>query len=612
MGAARRGAEDLLLAYRIRTVRIGIWSTGFALAALVVYELLPGRPPIDRIPFLVELAIAAVGVAIVALLPWERILAHPRGMFVFYAWSLLDIGLIAALIVSSGGPSSAAFLLFALTNLFFAASYPASGQIALTIITSVAYVVAAAASGPVRLGETFFRLAILALVVYMASYLSRQLMRQMADLAAARGESEQRANLLAIVARRSRDFSVVSVDEVLARVTSAAIELGFEAAEISLIDADDDSYEVVHPRNLPESYSAVRHSASEGLVGRARRTRSIVRADYSTLSDAVPELKEGGFRSTLAAPIEVGGDVVAVLSAGLKHESDIKPESVEAFELLAAIAGRALENARRIEELEHRADLEAQLHQAQRLEMVGQLAGGIAHDFNNLLTVISNCATFAARDLPQEDARREDLDEIQDAAGRGSRLVRQLLEFSRRRNVDVRLVDLNQSVRDMERLLDRAVGDEVDLTLALSEDVPSVRMDRGHIEQILMNLAVNARDAMTDGGSLRIETASEDSAEGTRAVLSVTDNGHGMDAATVAQIFEPFFTTKEAGRGTGLGLATTQGLVRQAGGRISCRSQPGAGTTFRIVLPAGDTSETPAEDEVLDATRFEAETVGRD
>ena len=592
---ARPGTDDLLLAYRIRTVRIGIWSTALALLSLVVYALLPGRPGIHAVAFVAELATAAIGVAIVAVLPWGRILVHPRGMFVFYAWSLLDIGLIAALMVSSGGPASAAFLLFALTNLFFAASYPASGQVALTIITSVAYVVAAAAEGPVRLGETFFRLAALALVVYMASYLSRQLMRQMADIAVARRESERRANLLATVAQRARDFSVSSVDEVLAGVTSSAIDLGFEAAEISLIDDESDTYEVVHARNLPESYTSERHDASTGLVGRARRTRAVVLADYATVGDAVEELKIGGFRSTLAAPIEIEGRVAAVLSAGLKTDRSLQPEEIEAFELLAATAGRALENARRLEEVEERADLEAQLHHAQRMEMVGQLAGGIAHDFNNLLTVITNCATFVARDIPTDDPRRDDLEEIQDAAGRGSRLVRQLLEVSRRRTPDVQVVDLKETLQDMERLLDRALGEGVALRLDVGERTPPVRIDRGHIEQIVLNLAVNARDAMPEGGTLAIRAELEETDDGGRAVISVTDDGEGMDADTMSRIFEPFFTTKEPGRGTGLGLATTRGLVRQAGGRIACRSQPGSGTTFTIVLPAGGDAPAPAE-----------------
>ena len=597
------GAEELLLEYRIRTVRIGIWSTGLALAALVVYSLLPGRPAIHLGVYLIELFVAAIGVVVVATLPWARILAHPRGMYVFYAWSLLDIGLIALLIVATGGPASAAFLLFALTNLFFAASYPTSGQIGLTVITSVAYVAAVAASGPVRVGETFMRLSVLALVVYMASFLSRELMRKMAALAEARRESERRANLLAIVARRARDFSVLSADEVLGGVTASALELGFVAAEICLIDEESDTYEVVHPRNLPESYTSARHGASHGIVGRALRTRSLVAADYSLVGDGIRELQEGGFRSTLAAPIEVGGRVAAVLSAGLREPREFEPEEIEAFELLAAQAGRALENAQRIEEVEQRADLELQLHQSQRMEMVGHLAGGIAHDFNNLLTVISSCAAFAARELPGDDPIREDLEEIRSASARGSRLVRQLLEFSRRRNVDVQLVDINDALREMERLLDRAVGDDVVLSLSLAEELPSVRIDRGHVEQIVLNLAVNARDAMPRGGTLEIATSTDGPPAQRQVVLAVRDEGEGMDADTLARIFDPFFTTKEAGRGTGLGLATTRGLVRQAGGQIGCRSVPGIGTTFRIVLPVG--REAPpevAEEGILDDT----------
>jgi PAS domain S-box-containing protein len=237
---------------------------------------------------------------------------------------------------------------------------------------------------------------------------------------------------------------------------------------------------------------------------------------------------------------------------------------------------------------------EQALRQAQKMEAVGQLAGGVAHDFNNLLTVILNCGESLAQSLPPGDERREEASEIVQASQRAARLTRQLLAFSRQQVMEARTVDLNAVIRNLMAMLRRLVGDHVQLVERLDPGTPHVFVDPSQFEQVLVNLVVNARDAMPNGGTIAIRTATTVLEERRFAVLEVKDTGIGMDEATRARIFEPFFTTKELGHGTGLGLATVAGIVAQSGGEIAVESTPGRGTTFRLQLPAALASDAPS------------------
>ena len=247
-------------------------------------------------------------------------------------------------------------------------------------------------------------------------------------------------------------------------------------------------------------------------------------------------------------------------------------------------------------DITERRDLEQQLVLSQRLEAVGKLSGGIAHDFNNLLGVIIGYAEALQESISADDPQREAIDEIQKAGQRAAALTQQLLAFSRKQVLEPKILDANSIIVDMQKMLRRLIGEDIELKFNLPANLGKVRADRGQLEQVILNLAVNARDAMPRGGELRIETSNaelgeEDAARyryvnpGRYVVLRVSDTGTGMDAETQSHIFEPFFTTKEKGKGTGLGLATVYGIVKQSDGYIWVDSEPGKGTTFRIYLP---------------------------
>jgi len=276
-------------------------------------------------------------------------------------------------------------------------------------------------------------------------------------------------------------------------------------------------------------------------------------------------------------------------------------------------AGLALDVTERIE-------VEERHRQSQKMEAIGQLAGGIAHDFNNLLTAIHGYSEMLAEALEPGSPHLNDVREIRRAADRATALTRQLLAFSRNQILEPRILDLRESLHSMESMLSRLIGEAIEVVVRTPRDVGHVKADPGQIEQVILNLALNARDAMPNGGTLIVELANAEldetyarrhggAAPGRYVRLSVSDTGTGMDAATVARIFDPFFTTKAQGRGTGLGLSTVYGIVKQSGGNIWVYSEPGRGTTFKVYLPRVDEPADVMPSESAEGDHTGAETV---
>ncbi|HSE18815.1 MAG TPA: PAS domain S-box protein [Pyrinomonadaceae bacterium] len=292
-------------------------------------------------------------------------------------------------------------------------------------------------------------------------------------------------------------------------------------------------------------------------------------------------------------------EIEAIRKDGSRVPIEVSSRLIYENGVPVAVQGSARDiTERRRAEAELRAS-QMQLQQSQKLEAIGQLAGGVAHDFNNMLTAIIGYTDLSLRRVGLENSIRRNLEETKKAAERAASLVRQLLAFSRKQILEPKVLDLNDVVKDMQKMLTRLIGEDIRLATRLEPDLGSVKADPCQVEQIIMNLVVNARDAMPRGGRVTIETANTTLDEravlkhvsvkpGAYVMLSVSDTGSGMDQETQQRIFEPFFTTKETGKGTGLGLSTVYGIVKQSGGNIWVYSEPGMGTVFKVYLPRID------------------------
>ncbi|MBI1958447.1 MAG: GAF domain-containing protein, partial [Candidatus Rokubacteria bacterium] len=427
-------------------------------------------------------------------------------------------------------------------------------------------------------------------------------------------ELRTRQGQLEALLEASRELSRIQpVKSLLRRITELCGRLLDSASVgIRLVEGDD----LVMGEGTAEARQVMvtpRLKVGQSLSGIVAATREpLVVDDMGSDPRVEPVHREAavrfGYARWLGVPLKAGERVLGVLSVRRAGNRSFTDEDLAVATAFASQAAAALENARLYREAQEAyaslAATQAQLGQSQKMEAVGQLAGGIAHDFNNLLTVVLGRSELALARLRENDPLRRDLGLIQSTSQRAANLVRQLLAFSRKQVLRPEVLDLGAVVAELEGMLRRLIGEDIDLVTAAGADLGRVKADPSQIEQVIVNLVVNARDAMPGGGRITVETANVDLDGASAAThqglrpgayvrLAVQDTGQGMDAETQAHIFEPFFTTKEVGKGTGLGLATVYGIVKQSEGYILVESVPDLGTTFTIYLPRVEEDAAP-------------------
>lgn len=580
----------VLAPFRLRTVRMGVRATLLIVPGVAIVPFLPGANITHPTMYWILVGATIAGVGGVAALPWERLLDRPAGEWLLYAWSVLDIALITGFVAITGGGRTPFLLIYALTTVFFAASYPRRGQYALFALTALAYITAASWGGDgLAAADAAIVVATLGVLAYMTGFISRELLAQVASSQEAREEADRRAELLARAGEAARTITSLDHEEVLDAVVDAAVGLGFEAANIDVFDEDERTYQVAHPRGLPDGYDdGSVYPADHGMPGLVREARRTITVDdYQGYEKAIPVLAETGFRAVIAAPIWAQGRLAAVLVAGTRKLRRIAPSEIEAFDLLAAQAGRALENA---------AQFTSELRTIERLADLDRLksdfVANASHELRTPLTVISGLTQTMDERWDRLDGgqRRRLFERIRANATALEEVVATLLDFSRlergRLEASAEPVDLSELVREVADRL-RPLGDDHRLAVEVQEGL-QVEADRVLIERVVENLVTNAFTHTPPGTQVEIRASANDG----DARVVVADDGPGVEDQERSHLGERFFRGGDvhtrATRGLGLGLAMSAEILELHGSHLEIDSTPGRGSAFGFRLPLVD------------------------
>lgn len=586
---------EAFVAYWLRVVRIGLVTTGLALGVLVFLPLISKSPDIQTGPYFAILGVGAGVGLVVMLLPWWRLFESELGMLILYAWSCVDIALISLAIAVTGGGRSELFLLYGLTTVFFA-FYPRRAQTPLLLITFACYLSALALTGwDVATAGVFVRLALLAVLALMASFLSLELARRTKAAEEARTRLERWASLMSTAAAAGRSMTL-EPNGVADVAVESAIRMGFDEASLCALDDEARTYHVVQARGLPEEHAARLYQASEGLTALVlQKGETVVVEDYSALPEAIPAMRDAGLRAAIGSPIWVGGWLAAVLEAGNRREGPLTPQEVEAFEMLAAQAGLALENARRYEE---------ERRTVERLEEMDRLKTDflttVSHELRTPLTVIQGAGITLEEswEAVEADTRRRLVSGLNANARSLETLITSLLDFSRlesgNREAALRPIDVSELLEAAAERL-RALFDDRRLVVRIARGLVAGG-DASMIERVVENLLSNAAKHTPEGAVVTLSGQQEDD----DVIVAVSDDGPGIAEEDLPYLGERFFRGGDVNvrpKGLGLGLALVREILALHGSELEIESRPGGGSrfSFRLACQSSTQPSTPGK-----------------